>query len=145
MLSVGASRPSPCPAQHGTRDDIGRSGGMAQKTHKKKRGARVNHARRDRAIIAATAVSALAAGLGAALGLGWFDRFLPKRNAEHDAPDLAAGAATPGTDRAPDAFRPDPTAAVPASEREGLRPATGPAPSMAATRGDMANQTGIGG
>lgn len=118
---------------------------MAQKKHKKSRGTRVNHARRDRAIIAATAISAVAAGLGAALGLGWLDRFLPKKNAEHDAPDLAADAPTPGTDRAPDAFRPDPTAAVPASEREGLRPATGPAPSLAASRGEMANQTGIGG
>lgn len=52
-------------------------------------------------------------------------RFLTPGNAEHEAPDLALDA--PRSDefhRAPDAFRPDPTAAVPASEREGLRPAT---------------------
>lgn len=119
--------------------------GMTQKTNKKKRGARADHRRRDRAIVAATAVGAVAAGLGAALGLGWFDRFFPKRNAEHAASDLAADAPVPGSDRAPDAFRPDPTAPVPASEREGLRPATGPAPTLAADRGEMASETGAGG
>ena len=51
--------------------------------------------------------------------------------AEHAAPDLALDQPRPGPeDRAPEAFRPDPTAPVPDSEREGLRPATGPAPSM---------------
>ncbi len=64
-------------------------------------------------------------------------------NAEHAAPDLALDQPHPGpTDRAPDAFRPDPTAPVPASEREGLRPATGPVPSMVEPRGSMASQTG---
>lgn len=101
-----------------------------------------DHVRRNTAIAAATAVGAVAAGLGAALSLGWLDRFFPKGDAEHAAADLAADAGTPGTTRAPDAFRPDPTAPVPASEREGLRPATGPAPTLAATRGEMANQTG---
>ena len=53
------------------------------------------------------------------------------RGAEHPAPDLALDQPRPGPDdRAPDAFRPDPTAAVPESEREGLRPATGPAPTL---------------
>lgn len=52
-------------------------------------------------------------------------------DAEHAAPDLALDQPRPGSeDRAPDAFRPDPTAPVPANEREGLRPATGPAPSL---------------
>ncbi|WP_431469711.1 hypothetical protein [Sphingosinithalassobacter sp. LHW66-3] len=44
----------------------------------------------------------------------------------HKAPDLAAGKPHPGPDhRAPEAFRPDPTAPVPESERDALRPATG--------------------
>ena len=45
----------------------------------------------------------------------------------HQAPDLAPDRPRPGPDeRAPEEFRPDPTAAVPASEREALRPATIP-------------------
>ena len=76
--------------------------------------------------------AAVLAGGAALLGLfakrreGWF----APGNAEHAAPDLALDAPRPGTDRAPDAFRPDPTAPVPESEREGLRPATGPAPTL---------------
>lgn len=63
--------------------------------------------------------------------------------AEHAAPDLAVDRARPGADsRAPVAFRPDPTAPVPASELEGLRPATGPNPSSTAPRGEIASQTG---
>jgi hypothetical protein len=38
-------------------------------------------------------------------------------------------------DRAPEKFRPDPTAIPTPEEREALRPATGPAPSFAADRG----------
>lgn len=80
--------------------------------------------------------------LGAAVlgGGAYLARRLAKRgafagNAEHAAPDLALDKPHPGpTDRAPDAFRPDPTAPVPASEREGLRPATGPAPTLVAGR-----------
>jgi hypothetical protein len=49
----------------------------------------------------------------------------------HAAPDLAPDQPHPGPDdRAPLAFRPDPTAPVPASEREALRPATGPVPTL---------------
>jgi hypothetical protein len=48
-----------------------------------------------------------------------------RADAGHEAPDLAFDAATPGTTRAPDAFRPDPTASVPALEREALRPPAG--------------------
>jgi hypothetical protein len=62
--------------------------------------------------------------------------------AEHAAPDLAADAAPVGSQRAPEAFRPDPTAPVPDSEREALRPATGPGPSITSPRGELANQTG---
>lgn len=87
----------------------------------------------------------VAAGLGAiaaiVAGFVGLTRRTP-RGAEHPAPDLAADAPPVGSARAPEAFRPDPTAPVPASEREALRPATGPGPSMTAMRGEMANQTG---
>ncbi len=50
---------------------------------------------------------------------------------EHAAPDLALDRPRPGPgDRAPEAFRRDPTAPMPDSEREGLRPATGPVPTV---------------
>lgn len=61
---------------------------------------------------------------------------------EHVPVDLALDKPHPGpNDRAPDAFRPDPTAPVPAGERDALRPATGPAPTLVADRGNMRNQT----
>ncbi len=86
------------------------------------------------------------AATGVAIGL--FGVVLARRrpgNAEHAAPDLALDRPRPGpSDRAPEAFRPDPTAPVPASEREALRPATGPGPTIAAPRGSMALQTGGG-
>lgn len=76
-----------------------------------------------------TAVLAVGAGLAAFL-------LRKRRNpAEHAAPDLALGKPRPGPDdRAPEAFRPDPTAVPSAGERESLRPATGPAPGFAADR-----------
>ncbi len=101
---------------------------------------------RRTAAIAATAIGGVAAGVTAALKLGWLDRFFAApgdaAGAEHAAPDLAANAPPPGTNRAPEAFRPDPTAPVSEAEREALRPATGPAPTLSATAGEMANQTG---
>ncbi|MDP1027634.1 hypothetical protein Q5H91_10450 [Sphingomonas sp. KR1UV-12] len=80
---------------------------------------------------------AAAIGLGATAVAILFARRGARANpAEHAAPDLALDQPRPGAqDRAPDAFRPDPTAPVPASLRESLRPATGPAPSLAADRG----------
>ncbi|SOB79556.1 hypothetical protein SAMN06297144_0614 [Sphingomonas guangdongensis] len=80
----------------------------------------------------------LIAGGAALLGIfanrrGWL---ATTGNAEHAAPDLALDAPRPGTNRAPDAFRPDPTAPVPESEREGLRPATGPAPTLVKGQAD---------
>lgn len=55
--------------------------------------------------------------------------------AEHVPTDLM-GDAHPGNDsRAVDAFRPDPTAVPSEEERESLRPATGPAPTLVADRG----------
>ncbi len=88
--------------------------------------------------------NAIAAGF-AAIGLGGvlLATFLRgKRNpAEHAAPDLALDKPHPGpTDRAPEAFRPDPTAVPSKAEYDSLRPATGPAPSMVANRGDLASQ-----
>ncbi|TPG15307.1 hypothetical protein [Sphingomonas oligophenolica] len=57
-------------------------------------------------------------------------------NGEHTAPDLALDTPRPGPDdRAPEAFRPDPTAIPTAAERDSLRPATGHAPGFAADRG----------
>jgi len=58
--------------------------------------------------------------------------------AEHDAPDLSGDQPVTKFTRAPEAFRPDPTAVPTAEEREALRPATGPAPSLSADRGDFA-------
>lgn len=51
----------------------------------------------------------------------------------HAAPDLAADAA-PGQ-RAPQAFRPDIDAPMTPEEREALRPATGPSPSLVSDEG----------
>ena len=73
--------------------------------------------------------NALAAG-AAAIGLGGalLALFLStkKNPSEHAAPDLALDTPRPGAaDRAPDAFRPDPTAVPTKAEREALRPATG--------------------
>ena len=51
----------------------------------------------------------------------------------HTAPDLTADA-DPGQ-RAPEAFRPDMDAPMTPAEREALRPATGPAPSMVSPEG----------
>ena len=55
--------------------------------------------------------------------------------AEHVPTDLLADAEVTAGTRAPDAFRPDPTAVPTAEERESLRPATGPAPTLVADRG----------
>ncbi|MEZ0244247.1 MAG: hypothetical protein ACAH11_12790 [Sphingomonas sp.] len=76
-------------------------------------------------LISAITVGVLAAGSA----IAYFARnLLRPGNAEHAAPDLAPGQPHPGPeDRAPIVFRPDPTAAVPDSEREGLRPAGAPA------------------
>lgn len=55
--------------------------------------------------------------------------------AEHVPTDLMGDQPPTANDRAIDAFRPDPTAPVPEAMRDSLRPATGPAPSLAADRG----------
>ena len=101
---------------------------------------KADHRTRSIAIGATAAIGAVAAGIAAAFHFG---KLAVPGNAEHPAPDLAPDAPTPGGDgrRAPEAFRPDPTAPVPAAEREGLRPATGPARGFAADRGELAGQS----
>ncbi|WP_343518328.1 hypothetical protein [Sphingomonas sp.] len=92
--------------------------------------------------IAAISIGAAAIAAGAAV-IGYAAmRLREPGNAEHEAPDLALDQPHPGPeDRAPEAFRPDPTAPVPASEREGLRPATGPAPTLVEGRTEPAYET----
>ncbi|QQV78879.1 hypothetical protein H5J25_06335 [Sphingomonas aliaeris] len=63
--------------------------------------------------------------------------------AEHATPDLAADKPHPTeNDRAPLDFRPNMDAPMSEAEREALRPATGPAPSLVAEQGEMNSQTG---
>ncbi|TXC72496.1 hypothetical protein FSB78_17220 [Sphingomonas ginsenosidivorax] len=73
------------------------------------------------------ATGAAAIGLGGAL-VAVFLRRRKANPSEHAAPDLALGKPHPGpADRAPPAFRPDPTAVPTKAERDALRPATGAA------------------
>lgn len=71
------------------------------------------------AVSIGAAVSVLAAG---AYGLYQLVRRMP-RNGEHVPTDLFGESHPDGSDRAPIDFRPDPTAPVPASERDQFRPA----------------------
>ena len=98
-----------------------------------------DHTQRNIAIGAATAIGAIATGIASALHFGLFDRFLGPKDG-HAAPDLEGDTHPGPNDRAPDHFRPDPTAPVSAEDREALRPATGPAPSFAADRGGVRSQ-----
>ena len=78
-----------------------------------------------------------------ALTLGLIAAWASPDDAEHKAPDLALDRPRPTADaRAPVDFRPDMAAPISASEREALRPATGPAPSMVAEAGTLNSQTG---
>ncbi|MEG3088018.1 hypothetical protein [Sphingomonas sp. PB4P5] len=64
-------------------------------------------------------------------------------SAEHEAPDLALDQPhNDGSARAPVDFRPNMDAPMSPAEREALRPATGPAPTMVAPQGEMNSQTG---
>ncbi len=58
---------------------------------------------------------------------------------EHVPTDLMGDTPPSASDRAIDAFRPDPTAPVPPEMRESLRPATGPATGFAGNRGDFSS------
>jgi hypothetical protein len=89
-----------------------------------------------------TAAGAALAVVGGALLYDVAARKGSRRSDGHKAPDLDEDKPHPGPDhRAPEAFRPDPTAAVPASERDALAPATGPAPTLVEDRGAMRSQT----
>lgn len=75
----------------------------------------------------------------APVGMAETDKGLPQGTPPaadgHVPTDLLADAPVGRDSRAPDAFRPDPTAVPTAEEREALRPATGPAPTLVADRG----------
>lgn len=80
-----------------------------------------DHRTRNLAIGAATAIGVVGAAVAGALRYGLLDRLFPASEG-HEAPDLALDADRPGADdRAPEAFRPDPTAIPTAAERESLR------------------------
>ena len=66
----------------------------------------------------------------------------PRGDEGHAVPDLAAGADVGPGHRAPEAFRPDMDAPMTDAEREALRPATGPAPSLV---GASTSQPGVAG
>lgn len=83
-----------------------------------------------------TALGAAAAVVGGALLYDVAARRTFRRKDGHKAPDLEEDKPHPGPDhRAPEAFRPDPTAPVPDSERDALAPATEPAPPPSEDRG----------
>lgn len=88
-----------------------------------------SHASSTNAPLIVAGAIGIAAGIALA---GYLLRFArPPGNAEHTTPDLAPDQPHPDANhRAPEAFRPDPTASVPANERDGLRPATGPEPTL---------------
>lgn len=70
-------------------------------------------------------IGAAAVAVGAAI-VEAVRRLRGRSSEGHEAPDLALGHERGPDDRAPEAFRPDPTAPVSASDREALRPATMP-------------------
>jgi len=73
----------------------------------------------------------------APVGMAETEQGLPRPGGDdgHVPADLLADDPVRADARAPEAFRPDPTAIPTAAEREALRPATGPAPTLAADRG----------
>ena len=100
---------------------------MASKTKSKSKPADKSRPRRETPLasraLSAFSIGALAVAAGAVL-IEAVRRFTRPGNAEHVPTDLMQDGHPGPHDRAIDAFRPDPTAPVPASEREGLRPAT---------------------
>ncbi|MGN6820424.1 MAG: hypothetical protein ACTHJR_17305 [Sphingomonas sp.] len=87
---------------------------------------KADHRTRNRSLFAGAALAA-GAGLAAAIWRGWVK--MPRapwmdEEEGHEAPDLALDAARPGTDRAPEDFRPDPEAIPTDAEREALKPAS---------------------
>ncbi|WNO54633.1 hypothetical protein [Stakelama saccharophila] len=84
-------------------------------------------ATRTRTALIGLGVFTVGAGAAGALAL-WRRARRPSEG--HAAPDLAADAHPDGSERAPDAFRPDPDGPVAKADRESLRPATVPAPGL---------------
>ncbi|WP_010162210.1 hypothetical protein [Sphingomonas sp. PAMC 26617] len=86
---------------------------------------------------------ALAAGAGVAafLSRGRISALLSKTSDEGHVPTDLLDPKRNADDRAIADFRPDMSAPMTAAEREALRPATGPAPSLVADRGTMNTQT----
>lgn len=87
---------------------------------------------------------ALAAGAGIAafLSRGRISALLSKTSDEGHVPTDLLDPNRNADDRAVADFRPDMSAPMTAAEREALRPATGPAPSLVSDRGTMNSQTG---
>ncbi|WP_238542406.1 hypothetical protein [Sphingomonas sp. PAMC 26621] len=87
---------------------------------------------------------ALAAGAGIAafLSRGRISALLSKPSEEGHVPTDLLDPNRNADDRAVADFRPDMSAPMTAAEREALRPATGPAPSLVSDRGTMNAQTG---
>ncbi|MEZ0497258.1 hypothetical protein [Sphingomonas sp. IW22] len=94
---------------------------------------------RNTMLAAGAGVAVAAAGIAA---LGWYMNGRRRDGAEgHAAPDLPRdGSRPPADQRAPVDFRPDPTAPVSAADREALRPATGPSPTLVEDRGAVRSQ-----
>ncbi|TKD52017.1 hypothetical protein [Sphingomonas baiyangensis] len=92
--------------------------------------------------ILATVVGLVAAGVGAnAARRALSRRAQRKAIGGHAVSDLQAlGEPRDASARAPEAFRPDPTAPVSEADRAALAPATGPVPSIAQPRGAVAAQ-----
>jgi hypothetical protein len=91
------------------------------------------------------AVLAVGAAIAGFIARRQIAAYVAPGSAEHRAPDLAPDQPhNDGTTRAPVDFRPDMDAPMSLAEREALRPATGPAPSLVAEAGTMNSQTGAG-
>jgi hypothetical protein len=89
------------------------------------------------------AVLAVGAAVAGFLARRQIAAYVAPGSAEHQAPDLALDKPhNDGSVRAPVDFRPDMDAPMSPAERDALRPATGPAPSLVAQQGEMNSQTG---
>jgi hypothetical protein len=110
---------------------MGKSGTSAAKPRKTKASTtpkRTASAKGKGPSLALLSAGAAALGIGGAL-IALFARGRAG-SGEHVPTDLLGEDRPAPTDRAPVAFRPDPTAPVPAGERDSLRPATGPLPTL---------------
>jgi hypothetical protein len=89
-------------------------------------------------IVGGLALAAGAAAVGYLTRNRWSGIFgTPAAPGGHAIPDLAPDMPHPGPeDRAPEHFRPDPTAVPTAEEREALRPATGAGPTLVKGQAD---------